>query len=407
MQTKYELKVKRLMMQSKYQNLFSNKTLMLIGLLSCSSSLWAQPLTELQIKKIVDQQFKPLLEEYKIPGLAVAVTLDGQHYFVNYGVASLQSKQAMTNSTLFELGSVSKTFNATLAGYAQAQGRLSLSDHPAKYFPELKNTAVNQATLLNLGTYSAGGFPLQFPDEVVTQQDMIQYFQNWKTKTKIGEARQYSNPSIGLMGYVTALAMKKPYAELIEKTLLPQLGMTQSYIHVPEQKMSQYAWGYKNNQAIRVSAGMFDAEAYGVKSSSSDMLKFLDAQINSAQLNQPIRQAVENTHIGYYKVGAMTQGLGWEQYAYPVKLETLLQGNSSKMALESHAVTLIKHPQIASQSTYFNKTGSTNGFGAYAAFVPQHKIGMVMLANTNFPNEARIKATYQAMQQILKQKAAP
>lgn len=178
MQTKYELKVKRLMMQSKYQNLFSNKTLMLIGLLSCSSSLWAQPLTELQIKKIVDQQFKPLLEEYKIPGLAVAVTLDGQHYFVNYGVASLQSKQAMTNSTLFELGSVSKTFNATLAGYAQAQGRLSLSDHPAKYFPELKNTAVNQATLLNLGTYSAGGFPLQFPDEVVTQQDMVQYFQN-------------------------------------------------------------------------------------------------------------------------------------------------------------------------------------------------------------------------------------
>ncbi len=186
MQTKYELKVKRLMMQSKYQNLFSNKTLMLIGLLSCSPSLWAQPLTELQIKKIVDQQFQPLLEEYKIPGLAVAVTLDGQHYFVNYGVASLQSKQAMTNSTLFELGSVSKTFNATLAGYAQAQGWLSLSDHPAKYFPELKNTSVNQATLLNLGTYSAGGFPLQFPDEVVTQQDMIQYFHNWKTKTKIG-----------------------------------------------------------------------------------------------------------------------------------------------------------------------------------------------------------------------------
>jgi beta-lactamase class C len=137
------------------------------------------------------------------------------------------------------------------------------------------------------------------------------------------------------------------------------------------------------------------------------MLKFLDAQINSAQLNQPIRQAVENTHIGYYKVGAMTQGLGWEQYAYPVKLETLLQGNSSKMALESHAVTLIKQPKIASQSTYFNKTGSTNGFGAYAAFIPQHKIGMVMLANTNFPNEARIKATHQAMQQILKQKAAP
>ncbi|MEN4982335.1 class C beta-lactamase [Acinetobacter modestus] len=384
----------------------SRMLFLLAGLLSYHSSIWAKQLSEQQVKEIVDQQFKPLLDQYKIPGLAVGVTLDGKHYFINYGLASKSNEQAVSNNTLFELGSVSKTFNATLAGYAQAKGQLLLSDHPAKYFPELKNTAVNKATILNLGTYTAGGFPLQFPDEVVTQQDMVQYFQNWKPKTKIGEARQYSNPSIGLMGYVAALAMKKPYTELIEKTLLPQLGMTQSYIHVPEQKMSQYAWGYKNNQAIRVSAGMFDAEAYGVKSSSSDMLKFLDAQINSAQLNRSIRQAIENTHIGYFKVGAMTQGLGWEQYAYPVKLETLLQGNSSKMALESHAVTLIKQPKIASQSTYFNKTGSTNGFGAYAAFVPQQKVGIVMLANTNFPNEARITASYHVMQQLLQKNTA-
>ena len=385
----------------------SRMLFLLAGLLSCNSSIWAKPLSEQQVREIVDQQFKPLLDQYKIPGLAVGVTLDGKHYFINYGLASKSNQQPVSNHTLFELGSVSKTFNATLAGYAQAKGQLLLSDHPAKYFPELKNTAVNKATILNLGTYTAGGFPLQFPDEVVSQQDMLQYFQRWQPKTNVGTARQYSNPSIGLMGYITALALKRPYSELLEKTLFPQLGLSQSFVQVPEQQMSQYAWGYKNNQAIRVSAGMFDAEAYGVKSSSSDMLKFLDAQINSAQLNRSIRQAIENTHIGYFKVGAMTQGLGWEQYAYPVKLETLLQGNSSKMALESHAVTLIKQPKIASQSTYFNKTGSTNGFGAYAAFVPQHKIGMVMLANTNVPNEARIKATYQAMQQILKQKAAP
>ncbi|NAR17595.1 class C beta-lactamase [Acinetobacter haemolyticus] len=382
------------------------KLLMAAGLLSFSSILWAKNLTEQQVKAVIDQQFKPLLTQYKVPGMAVAVTLNGKHYFVNYGLTSKQSQQAVSNKTLFELGSVSKVFNATLASYAQAQGQLSFSDHPAQYFPELKNTAVNQATLLNLGTYNAGGFPLQFPDHVVKQQDMIRYFQEWQSKTKIGAARQYSNPSIGLMGYVTALAMKKPYVELIEQTLFPQLGMTQSFINVPKPYMSQYAWGYKADQAMRVSPGMFDAEAYGVKSSSADMLKFLDAQINVQQLQQPIRKAIEHTHVGYFEVGAMTQGLGWEQYAYPVKLETLLEGNSSKMALESHAITSIEQPKIASPATYFNKTGATNGFGAYAAFVPQQKIGMVMLANTNFPNEARITATYQAMQQILKQNAA-
>lgn len=379
------------------------KLLIVAGVFSVSSTLWAKDLTEQQVKAVIDQQFKPLLAQYNIPGLAVAVTLNGQHYFVNYGVASKQSQQPVRNDTLFELGSVSKTFNATLAGYAQAQGKLSFSDHPAKYFPELNNTAVNRATILNLGTYTAGGFPLQFPDEVVTQQDMVKYFHKWQPKTKISGARQYSNPSIGLMGYVTALAMKKPYSELIEKTLFPQLGLKQSFIHVPESQMENYAWGYKNDQAMRVSAGMFDAEAYGVKSSSADMLKFIDAQLNPQQLKQPMRKTIENTHVGYFKVGAMTQGLGWEQYTYPVSLATLLQGNSSKMALESHTVTPIKQPKLASAATLFNKTGATNGFGAYVAFIPQQKIGIVMLANTNFPNEARITASYQTIQQLLKQ----
>lgn len=379
------------------------KLLIVAGVFSVSSTLWAKDLTEQQVKAVIDQQFKPLLAQYNIPGLAVAVTLNGQHYFVNYGVASKQSQQPVRNNTLFELGSVSKTFNATLAGYAQAQGKLSFSDHPAKYFPELNKTAVNRATILNLGTYTAGGFPLQFPDEVVTQQDMVKYFQKWQPKTKISAARQYSNPSIGLMGYVTALAMKKPYSELIEKTLFPQLGLKQSFIHVPESQMENYAWGYKNDQAMRVSAGMFDAEAYGVKSSSADMLKFIDAQLNPQQLKQPMRKTIENTHVGYFKVGAMTQGLGWEQYTYPVSLAILLQGNSSKMALESHTVTPIKQPKLASAATLFNKTGATNGFGAYVAFIPQQKIGIVMLANTNFPNEARITASYQTIQQLLKQ----
>ena len=73
------------------------------------------------------------------------------------------------------------------------------------------------------------------------------------------------------------------------------------------------------------------------------------------------------------------------------------------MALESHTVTPIKQPKLASAATLFNKTGATNGFGAYVAFIPQQKIGIVMLANTNFPNEARITASYQTIQQLLKQ----
>ena len=57
-----------------------------------------------------------------------------------------------------------------------------------------------------------------------------------------------------------------------------------SVIHVPEQQQSQYACGYNPAPPIRVPAGMFDAEADGIKSTSSDMLKFLDVHINVQQL---------------------------------------------------------------------------------------------------------------------------
>jgi beta-lactamase class C len=50
--------------------------------------------------------------------------------------------------------------------------------------------------------------------------------------------------------------------------------------------------------------------------------------------------------------------------------------------------------------TLFNKTGSTNGFGTYVAFVSDQKIGVVMLANKNFPIPARIAAVHAVLEQL-------
>jgi len=68
--------------------------------------------------------------------------------------------------------------------------------------------------------------------------------------------------------------------------------------------------------------------------------------------------------------------------------------------LEAQPVTALQPPQPASPDVLINKTGSTNGFGAYAAFVPGRRIGIVLLANRNLPIPARVEAAYRILQAL-------
>jgi beta-lactamase class C len=354
------------------------------------------------IAAAVDRAFRPLLMRYDVPGIAVAVSVDGQQYFFGYGVAAKDSNAPVTKDTLFELGSVSKTFNATLATYAQALGKIALDDHPGKYMPQLRGSALDQARLLDLGTYTAGGLPLQVPNAVTDNAEMVAYFRQWKPSAVPGTQRRYSNPSIGLLGHVTGLAMRGNFADLVEAELFPKLGLSHSYIRVPDAEMANYAWGHdKAGKPIRVRPGVFDAEAYGVKSTPDDMIRFVEANMAPETFEAPIRSALEGTHIGYFRVGDMVQGLGWEQYPFPIALDRLLAGNSEKMIMEANAATQLAPPLTASGPMLFNKTGSTNGFGAYVVFVPKKKIGIVMLANKNFPIPARITASHAVLEQLV------
>ncbi len=90
-----------------------------------------------RITATVDATIRPLMAKYDVPGLALAITVDGQRYFFNYGVSSKETGKPVTENTLFEIGSLSKTFTATLICYAQALGQVSLADHAGMYLPAL------------------------------------------------------------------------------------------------------------------------------------------------------------------------------------------------------------------------------------------------------------------------------
>lgn len=366
--------------------------------LLCAEAYAGDRDVESRIRTSVHAAIEPVLQEFGIPGMAVGVAFNGDRYYYNYGVASRETGQTVSQDTLFEIGSVSKTFTATLAAYAQSLGMLSMSDSASKHLPVLRGSAFDKISLLNLGTYTAGALPLQFPNEVNDQEKMIGYYQNWQPVYSPGTHRLYSNPSLGLFGFLAAKSMGKPYKTLIEKTLFPKLGLSNSYIAVPEDEMRRYAHGYtKANTPIRVNPGLLDAEAYAVKSSSADMVRFMQLNMNATELEQPLQQAIAITQTGYFKVGGMLQGLGWELYPYPSQLERIIDGNSPQVILAANKAAPLDPPLPPQGDMLINKTGSTNGFGAYIAFVPAKGIGIVMLANKNYPNAARVKAAYRVL----------
>ena len=115
-------------------------------------------------------------------------------------------------------------------------------------------------------------------------------------------------------------------------------------------------------------------------------------------LDKKLQRAITETHIGYFKAGPMTQDLIWEQYPYPVTLTDAtgrkLAGNDLSMR---HRLLKLAPPEEPREDVWINKTGSTNGFGAYVAFVPQKRLGIVILANKNYPIDQRVTATFQIL----------
>ena len=96
----------------------------------------------------------------------------------------------------------------------------------------------------------------------------------------------------------------------------------------------------------------------------------------------------------------MTQDLIWEQYPYPVQLKTLLAGNSSHMLLDATPVRAIVPPEKPRDDVWIDKTGTTNGFAAYVAFVPSRHLGIVVLADKSYPIDDRVRLAYKILRAV-------
>jgi beta-lactamase class C len=146
--------------------------------------------------------------------------------------------------------------------------------------------------------------------------------------------------------------------------------------------------------------GVLGAEAYGVRTTAADLVRYLQANMRLLSLDEKWQRAITETHTGYYRIGAMTQDLIWEQYHDPVSLPELIAGNSTAISSKANPAVKLDPPLPPQEDVLINKTGSTNGFGTYVAFVPARKIDIVLLANKRYPNDARVTAAHEMLSQL-------
>ena len=269
-----------------------------------------------RLKALVDAAVQPVMKANDIPGLAVAISLKGEPH--SYGLASKEDGPP---------GDAGDPVRDRL-------GEQDLHRHPRRLclWPRTRcasttapaSTGRHQGSrfdgisLLDLATYTAGGLPLQFPDSVQKDQAQIRdYYRQWQPTYAPGSQRLYSNPSIGLFGYLAARSLGQPSNDLAAS--VPGTGPRTDPPRCARGGAGAVRPSYgKDDRPLRVGPGPLDAEGYGVKTSAADLLRFVDANLHPERPDRPWAQALDATHRGYYKVGDMTQGLGWEAYDWPI-----------------------------------------------------------------------------------------
>ena len=172
---------------------------------------------------------------------------------------------------------------------------MRLDDRASQHWPALQGSRFDGISLLDLATYTARRLAAAVPrlgaEGPGTDPRLLP---RWQPTYAPGSQRLYSNPSIGLFGYLAAQP-GQPFERSWSSKCFPALGLEQTHLDVPEAALAQYARGYgKDDRPLRVGPGPLDAEGYGVKTSAADLLRaFVDANLHPERLDRPWAQALD------------------------------------------------------------------------------------------------------------------
>jgi CubicO group peptidase (beta-lactamase class C family) len=190
------------------------------------------------------------------PGGAILVLKRDSIVFAKgYGIADLKTQEPVTTKTLFNLGSISKTFVANAILMLQEQNKLSVEDSLLQYFPDFKNKAIaGKVKIKHLLTHTSG-----LPDNRQVGKDTVFYLtakdaENWYPVTQAdqvvfepGTQFEYSNPAFNALALIVEKVSGMKWQTFIEQNIMKPSGMVTSTITDGPHPESGVSHGYVTN----------------------------------------------------------------------------------------------------------------------------------------------------------------
>ncbi len=301
------------------------------------------------------------------PAIVVAVSSGGRSQVYSFG--EFADGKAADGDTLFEIGSVTKTFTATLLARAVVEGRVSLDEPVAQVVPDMKLPTGPSGKAFTLGELASqySGLP-RLPENMSGVDgdnpyanygvaEMKEFLAGYEMTREPGSSYEYSNFGFGLLGYAMGELAGSSYAEAVKTQVFEPLGMTNSEVHRLKADQGKLAAGHKPHGGGEVSGWDFDviAGAGSIVSSGNDMLRYLEANMQAQEV------AADGSEI----LRAM-------QLAHKPLVEGPAAGQKTGLAWIEQA--------LRDEKIVFHN-GMTGGFSSFMGFSSDGKRGVLVLTN--------------------------
>lgn len=333
------------------------------------------------IKDSLDAYVEKALKDWQIPGVAVCVVKDGKVVVMKgYGVKEMGANDKVDENTLFMIGSNSKAFTGTALAMLAAGKKLSLDSPVIKYLPDFrlydpwvtKEANIRDLLCHRLGFETFQGDFIYF-DSDLTTAEVREKFSQVKPMYSFRSRWGYTNAAFMTAGEIIPKVSGQTWAECLKEKIFIPLGMNNTLALSKDIKTAaNKATAHTVAQGVlkKIPYGNIDnlAAAGSISSSVNDMSHWVMAQLNQGKYND--KQVIPASAINqtwqahsilgngghrFNKAHFFLYGLGWFLQEY------------SGRAIVAH-------------------TGGVNGFVTSVTLVPEEKLGIIVLTNTDANN---------------------